>query len=88
MKPTTNTEGEPGTQDKNTQHEYLDTSRMPDEQEEAPPSTQGEIPSTTFETAPGSFPKPAPSTLALFPEFACSDKCCPSGQGLVIFSHA
>ncbi|MCD7468365.1 hypothetical protein HAX54_006453 [Datura stramonium] len=149
---TTNTEGEPGTQDKSTQHEYLDTSRMLDEQdpdyaefmvdrkntsgmkyfsilydnisemsvaknqedpgpstghcgtylspytfvqlycgiynhystkpdpfssflslEEAPPSTQGELPLAASETVPGSFPKPAPSTLALFPEFMTFD---------------
>ncbi|MCD7464701.1 hypothetical protein HAX54_053253 [Datura stramonium] len=101
MTPTTNTEGEPGTQDKNTQHEHLNTFRMPDEQgttpdlshhgtteeheqpdhvyrlhkasyglkqaprvcpsmlnvsmaEEAPPSTQGELPSAVSETTPGS----------------------------------
>ncbi|MCD7450614.1 hypothetical protein HAX54_007588 [Datura stramonium] len=33
MTPTTNTEGEPGTQDKSTQYEQLDTFRMPDEQD-------------------------------------------------------
>ncbi|MCD7449333.1 hypothetical protein HAX54_051274 [Datura stramonium] len=37
--------------------------------EETPPSTQGELPSAAFEIAPGSFPKPAPSNIALFLEF-------------------
>ncbi|MCD7466965.1 hypothetical protein HAX54_004083 [Datura stramonium] len=36
MAPTTNTEGEPGTQDKSTKHEHLDTSRMLDEQGTTP----------------------------------------------------
>ncbi|MCD7465503.1 hypothetical protein HAX54_001439, partial [Datura stramonium] len=48
--------------------------------EEASPSTQGELPSAASRTVPGSLPKLAPSTLALFLEFACSDKCCPSGM--------
>ncbi|MCE5167332.1 hypothetical protein HAX54_048778, partial [Datura stramonium] len=36
---------------------------------EAPPSTQEELLMAASETAPGSLPKPAPSTLSLFLEF-------------------
>ncbi|MCD7459581.1 hypothetical protein HAX54_041350 [Datura stramonium] len=43
------------------------------EYEEAPPSTQGKLPSAVFETAPGSFPKPVPSTLALLPKVSYAE---------------
>ncbi|MCD9638039.1 hypothetical protein HAX54_021705 [Datura stramonium] len=76
MTPTTNTEGEPDADYVKFMVDRKNTSIMAyfsilydNISETSMEKNQRELSSAVSETTPGSFPKPAPSTLALFPKF-------------------